>query len=261
MRTVKKVLLIVFVLLLVLIAALGIWQRDNINSFINSLKYSEEEISQKLDDNNKKMDDIVETTKYIDVKKGGLTAEEEKAVTSGEITEEDAVKIMRGQTSLEEIKSQKQENSDNKSVTANPPKTENEQAPASQKPVEEPPKEATKEEVMTDEVSNIVAELYVIKANFIAQLESIGQQMYNEYIATHYDPTKIMSIVDKYLPTVSQLEAQCDSTINGLLSQLEAALKKGDGDLGLVNEIRQYYYKEKSLKKSYYLNLIYENSK
>ena len=34
---------------------------------------------------------------------------------------------------------------------------------------------------MTDEVSNIVAELYVIKADFISRLEEIGEQMYYEY--------------------------------------------------------------------------------
>ena len=256
MKTFKRIVLIVFSILLVIIVALGIWQRDNIKSFVNFLKYSEEEISQKIDDNNKKMDDIVETTEYIDVKKGGFTPEEEKALTSGEISEEEAIKIMRGQTSLEEIKTQNQEKDESKPALEKMPDKKSEQAPPESKPVEEP-----EEKNMTDEASNIVAELYVVKANFISQLENTGQQMYNEYIATHYDPTKIMSIVDKYLPVVSQLEAECDATINNLLSELKTALENGGGDLSLINEIRQYYYKEKSLKKSYYMNLIYANSK
>ena len=255
MKTFKKIILIIFIILLVIIAALGIWQRDNIKSFVNFLKYSEEEISQKIDDNNKKMDDIVETTKYIDVKTGGFTPEEEKALTSGEISEEEAIKIMRGQTSLEEIKEQKQKE-DSKPASKEIPDKKSEQTPTVSGKTEKP-----KEKDMTDEASDIVAELYVVKANFISRLEGIGQQMYNEYIATYYDPTKIMPIVDKYLPVVSQLEAECDATINSLLSKLKTALEKGGGDLSLINQIRKYYYKEKSLKKSQYMNLIYENSK
>ena len=254
MKTFKRIILIIFIILLVIVAALGIWQRDNIKSFVNFLKYSEEEISQKIEDNNKKMDDIVETTKYIDVKKGGFTPEEEKALTSGEISEEEAIKIMRGQTSLEEIKAQKQENS--KPAPKEKTDKAGEQAPPVSDTAEKP-----KEKNMTDEASDIVAELYVVKANFISQLEGMGQQMYDEYVATYYDPTKIMSIVDKYLPIVSQLESECDATINGLLSELKTALEKGGGDLALVNQIKQYYYKEKSLKKSHYMNLIYANSK
>lgn len=262
MKTVKKVILILFIVLIVVIAALGIWQRENINSFINSVRYSKDEISGKIDDNNKKMNTIVETTEYIDVRSGGLTAEEEKALADGEISQEDAIKIIRGQTSLEEIRAKKAEASavQQAEQTEKPKPVEKEEQVSSQPSGAQTQKEPTKEEVMTDEVSNIVAELYVVKANFLSQLESTGQQMYNEYIATHYDRTKITSIVDNYLPVVASLESECDTTINGLLSQLETSLKKGGGDLGLVNEIRQYYYKEKSLKKSYYLNLIYENS-
>ena len=111
------------------------------------------------------------------------------------------------------------------------------------------------------ETQEELADRSELSKGFISQLENTGQQMYNEYIATHYDPTKIMSIVDKYLPVVSQLEAECDATINNLLSELKTALENGGGDLSLINEIRQYYYKEKSLKKSYYMNLIYANSK
>jgi len=282
MKTAKRTILIVFLVLLIILVAVGIWQKDNIKSFINSVRYTETEISKKLEDNAQKMDDIVEKTDYIDVRKGGLTPDEEAAVANGEITKEEAVDIVRGKTTLEKIREEKANSSEkpnstdnpsdektNKPTDKNPDKTTDkpsdknpdkttdktteknpdkttdkttdknpdkttDKVPA-EKPKEEPPKEEKPQDGMTDEVSNIVAELYVVKSDFISRLESLGAAMYYEYAeVTNYDRSMVDAIINKNLPAVASLERECDTKINSLLKDLEAALKRGGGDLSLL---------------------------
>lgn len=265
MKTVKKVVLIVLLILLILVVAVGIWQKDNIKSFINSIIYSDQEIAQKLEENAKKMDKIIEETEYIDIRTGGFTDEEEAAIASGEITKEEAKKILKGKTTLEELREKKKptESDDKKkpdsqnSETTSTKPTEPEKNDSSKEPADKEPEKPPQEDKMTKEVSDIVAELYVIQADFINKLETIGQQMYYEYTEiTNYDRSQISSIIDKNLPTVGKLERECDTKINNLLTKLEEALKDGGGDLSLVDEIRNYYYEEKSLKKTYYFDQI-----
>jgi len=264
MKTSKRIILIVLLVLIIALIAVGIWQRDNIKSFINSIRYSTEKIEQKMEANKKKMEKLIDDND-LEVRKGGLTEEETAALTSGEITQEEAKKILRGKTTLEKLRGKKkaEASADKKdeevqnSETANPKPPEPEKTETSKESVNKEPEKPPKEDKMTREVSDIVAELYVVQADFISQLEAIGQQMYAEYIGeNNYNRENIPNIIEKNLPTVGKLERECDAKINTLLAELETALKDGGGDLSLVDEIRNYYYEEKSLKKTYYFDQI-----
>ena len=257
MKTVRRIILIVFLIAVIAIAAVGIWQRDNIVSFVNSLRYSETEISDKRVSNEQKMQEITETTDYIDVR-GGLTSEEEQALASGEITSDDAIKLVRGQTTLEELRTMKAtpDTQDTAAQTQSPsaseklPGQDNAQPPKASEESRKP----TKQEIMTEKVSNIVAELYVVKSDFISQLHAAGMRAHDQFVAQGKNYKELPSLIEIYIPVAGDLEKNCDTKVNELLKQLEEALTEGGGDLSLVNEIRQYYYEEKSLTKTYYLN-------
>ena len=257
MKTVRRIILIVFLIAVIAIAAVGIWQRDNIVSFVNSLRYSETEISDKRVSNEQKMQEITETTDYIDVR-GGLTSEEEQALASGEITSDDAIKLVRGQTTLEELRAMKAtpDTQDTAAQTQSPsaseklPGQDNAQPPKASEESRKP----TKQEIMTEKVSNIVAELYVVKSDFISQLHAAGMRAHDQFVAQGKNYKELPSLIEIYIPVAGDLEKNCDTKVNELLKQLEEALTEGGGDLSLVNEIRQYYYEEKSLTKTYYLN-------
>ena len=107
-----------------------------------------------------------------------------------------------------------------------------------------------------DRVSQLVAELYVVQADFMNRLEAIGDSAYADYKATHYDRSQVMTIVDSYTATVGALESECDKKVNSLIKELNAELDKIGGDKTLAKDIQKYYYTEKSLKKSYYLDRL-----
>ncbi len=260
-KTLKIILFSLLAVIVIVVAALCIrfsdalrlvtW--DNIVSLVNSQRYSKDELKTQLDDNKKKMETIAKESPHINIR-GDLTEEESTALKEGKITKDDAVGIVKGDTTLDEILSGKDGQSsqgDN-----NPSGSQGqEDKPTVNKPQEgEASDPAATDQPEQDRVSEIVAELYVVQADFISRLEAVGDSAYADYKAIHYDRSQITSIVDSYTGTVANMEAECDATVRALLAELEAELNKVGGDLGLVSEIRQFYYKEKSLKKSYYLN-------
>jgi len=123
-------------------------------------------------------------------------------------------------------------------------------------PTNKPPAEDKKPEPSKDRASEIIAELYVIQADFISRIEAIGDKAYADYEDINYKRDQIPAIVNSYSAEVSALERECDGKVRTLLQELEAELTKVNGDLSVVKEIQTYYYKEKSLKKSYYLNRL-----
>lgn len=259
----KKIILIILALLIVFLAVLGVWQRNNIKAFINSLRYSENEISEKLENNNQKLKKIVDETEYINIR-GALTEEEEKALASGEITSEDAMRLVKGDVTLEELRSSESASAPAEAQNTVPPENSVSGAPEKapdalpqQSDGDAQPKPKTDAEIMQEEVSQIVAEMYVLKSDFVNQLEALSNQAISDYEEGGENKSQVNAIVESYLPAAGSLETACDQKMNALLARLEESLKKGGGDLGLVNEVRQFYYNEKSLKKSYYLNKIY----
>lgn len=263
---------------------------DNIVSFVNSHRYSTKDLETKLDDNKVKMEKIAEESPHINIR-GDLTDEERAAFSQGLITKEEAAQIIKGDTTMEEILASREETGDanappsdtgkeqETSSKADPPKTDNPPK------VTEPPKtDAPKDDGKTnssdttpkpdstdaesskepdppeerDRVSEIIAELYVVQADFISRLEALGDTAYADYKAIHYDRSQIMNIINSYTGTVTAMESECDATVNALLSELTSELNKVGGDQSIVKEIRKFYYEEKSLKKSYYLNKMYD---
>ena len=265
-RLIGMILLVILLVVLIAVIAIGIrfkntvgvalnW--DNIVSFVNSRRLDSEDIKTKMEHNENKMKKIADDSPHINIR-GDFTPEEKQAFSEGKITREDAVGIIQGETTLDDVLAGKPE-----APPGNEPaKTD---IPEKEQPVNTEPAD-TKDpaetndtpDVPKDRASEIVAELYVIQAEFISQLEAIGDLAYADYKATRYDRTKVVSIVDSYMGTASALEAECDNKVNTMLKELKAELEKAGGDQSIVKEIRNFYYNEKSLKKSYYLNKMYD---
>ena len=228
---------------------------DNIVSFVNSQRYSTKQLEDKMASNKAKMDKIAEDDPNINIR-GDLTEEESKALSEGKITKEEAVSIVKGDTTLEKVLASKENSTPKDEKDPQKPETNNGKEDKPKEPEATKPKEDThpKDESPKDRVSEIIAELYVVQADFIAQLEAVGDQAYADYKAIRYKRDQIPAIVDSYTGTVSVMERQCDEKVASLLKELEAELIKVNGDLNTVKEIKKYYYNEKSLKKSYYLN-------
>lgn len=91
----KKVLLIVLALLFIGIAALGVWQRENIAALCVALKYrSAEEIAVKEKENEQKTKELL--TSLTDLPMRELSEEERAELESGKLSEEEAKNIVKG---------------------------------------------------------------------------------------------------------------------------------------------------------------------
>lgn len=303
-RRIGKKMKIFLIILLVLFLVIGFlcvryWHivkmlvnKENIDAYFNSKKYTTEEIEGQMKENKIKMEQLAEESPLIQIR-GELTEEEVEALKNGEITQEEAKSLVKGDITLEEIRenkvaaetqqepdSPKEEVSDKKpeaeekkpssskestktptdkksTDTSSPKPSDEKKDTTSTKPASSSkPAASTKPAEPEDKVSEIVSELYVIQADFMNRLEAVGNQAYADYKATSYDRSQVMPIVDSYTATVGAMEAECDGKVNGLLKELDAELKKTGEDRSMVKEIRNYYYKEKSLKKSYYLDML-----
>lgn len=312
-RRIGKKTKVFLIILLVLLLAIGflcvrywhvikiIANKENIDAYVNSKKYTTEEIKGQMEENKIKMEKIAEESPLIQIR-GELTEEEVEALKNGEITQEEAKSLVKGEITLEEIRENKatgetqQDSESTKEETSNKKTETEEKKPASSKessktstdkkasdtsssksnsgdkaskPSAEKkdttsgkpsssskPAASDKPAEPEDKVSEIVSELYVIQADFMNRLEAVGNQAYADYKATSYDRSQVMTIVDSYTATVGAMEAECDGKVNGLLKELDAELKKNGEDRSMVKEIRNYYYKEKSLKKSYYMDQL-----
>lgn len=252
-RIILWILAVILAIVIIIVAVLrivfpGVWRIitwDNITAAWNSWWYSSEDIERQMLENKKKMEKLAEEDPLIEIR-GELTEEEVLALKNGEITQEEAASIVKGDITLEQIRENKKKQDEGSEDT---------------EPVDEPSSEETPPQTPTnpeanDKVSQIVSELYVIQADFITRLEAIGDQAYADYKATHYDRSKVMAIVDSYTATVGEMEAECDKKVNSLVKELKSELAKVGRDDSLAREIQNYYYTEKSLKKSYYLNKL-----
>ncbi len=254
-KKLRKTILGIVIILLVVITAICIRFRnvvrmvvnwDNIMAYVNSQRYSKEDLEKQMADNKAKMEKIAKENPLVDIR-GELTEEEKTALANGEITKEQAKKIVKGHTTLKEIReNKKKENESKKDESSNPQNT-------TPKPDADKGKPTTE---LNGRVSEIVSELYVIQADFISRLEAIGDSAYADYKATNYDRSKVMSIVDSYTGTVGAMESECDKKVNSLIKELNVELEKAGEDKTLAKDIQKYYYTEKSLKKSYYLDRL-----
>lgn len=98
----KKIFLVVLVFILSSATALAVWQWDNIVAVVDGIRYDDEQIAQKAATSAQKVDQYFEDNQLNKVTP--MTPEQEEALQNGEITSEDAVRIMTGQLTLEEAK-------------------------------------------------------------------------------------------------------------------------------------------------------------
>lgn len=215
-----KIFLIILAAFILVAGTVTVWQWDNITAVVYFMKYSKDDLETLEKDNKQKLDDTAAT---LDIIPRELTEEEQKALADGIISEEDAVEISLGTSTLKD----KLENSTDKTS------------------------------VKKDRLSELVARLYVLKSTFISKLDGLAGQAAAEYKNTpnsQKNASWTSSKISKYMGLATELEAECDVQVEEIISELKDELKKQGKDNSLINTIRSTYDNEKQIKKAYYLN-------
>lgn len=226
----KRVVLVTLCVVLIAVAAVTVWQWNNIKAlYYFAAVGSSEEIAKEIDKNKKDREQIV--SEYIEGTVRDFTEEEEKKIVSGEISVEEATEIIR-QEFKESVKP-------SQTTTAS---------------------QNTKAEIDEFIAENII-QLYSYKAYYLGQLGQIEKSAISDYKAlSPKDRTLVskQSIVDKYIGTANALLVDCDAKVNTITDKLEKKLSQNKMDTSIVGKIKSSYEEEKALKKAYYMSLIKE---
>ncbi len=272
MKKFRIILLIILVTIICAVTALGIWQWQNIRAVVDGIRYDEHQLEEKAQQSEKSVTDYLENNNIGTIRP--LTEEEAAAVTSGEISEQDAVKISTGKLTLEQARenkiqkdreAQKKEEQQDTQESANKPAqkpAENKEQKPEQKPAqEEKPSESEEqspEEVDYDAlISEKVAELYIVKANFYAEFNSAWatqKALFLQLPKSERTRAKKASIVKSYMAEGMAMEKRYDAQVDVIIAELKHLLTDAGRDTELADSIRDAYNQEKKAKKAQLIN-------
>lgn len=230
----KWIWLAVVLIVVMLLGSVAIKHRNSIEALIDSFRYSQEEVEEKLGENKEQLQEYIDKNKDITVR--DLTEEESEALSKGDLTEEEAVKVLTGQ------------------------ETEKNQ-PANE--IESKPIEPAPEEKMTSTVvSEAIAKLYIQKSIYLGKLDSIESQVRQDYInlvrgsgmSDEGKRAAKQQFLKSNISIVAAWETECDNVVYGILDEIKTALKESNEDQSIVKKLEEAYLNEKRLKKSYFIN-------
>lgn len=244
----KKVLAALLAILL-LIVGLVAWQRNNIAALLSFARFSQEELEEKIAENDQKIKDAVE--KLPDVTIRDITEEEKQGLRDGTLAQEELVESLikpvdkpapEPQQKPEEpvVQQPQQENPD---VVPQP---------------EPKPEEQVKAEY-EKKLSAVLAKVYVLREEFLLKLDSLQADALAEYRALseeYRSVSKLTGLVGKYMSIGLDLEKQCDQKMDEILIELEELIKENNGDPSLPQTVFDTYVEEKSLKKALYMEKL-----
>ena len=263
MKKRTKITLIILAILIVGISAVVWWQYGNIKAIYYGLKYSSEDIDSRMAHTHDDVKKYLESNPQYKVRPTEPVEEElhkEEMLTDSELTD-----IIMGETSVEEVFGTQIELNEEKKLTI----TETGQLldkDSAEKLKAEAKTEDKNENLEKDskvdnsqKISEYVAQLYVLKSNFVSRLEGLYNQAISDYKAMTPEQRKANGktvIANKYYSSAASMEAECDSKVSSILSELKTLLSEQGSDMTLVDRIKMSYYEEKSLKKAYYVNKL-----
>lgn len=247
MKRRTKIVCVLFLTVILGIGALTVWQWNNICAAFSFVRFSQEELEDKINENDQKIKDAVGTVPEVAIR--DITQEEKDALRDGTLTQEELI---------ENLVKPKQESKP-------PDKPKEESKPSdSPKPEEKPeqlPNQSAQEELTEQrdyekELASIIAEVYVLREEFLIKLDNLMAEAKAKYLSMPSEQrttANLMSLASGYLSQGQVLEKECDAKIDEILDRLETLLKENNGDMSIPQTVYDTYVNEKSLKKAWYM--------
>lgn len=248
----KKILCGVLLVAVVGVGALAVWQRNNIRAALSFVRFSQEELEEKLAANDQGIKDAVDANPSVTIR--DITEEERAALRDGTLTREELVQSL----------TQKPENKPEPEQSQKPEQTKPEQTPpehkpeASTQPEPEVPAEPEQSEG-EQKINALIAQVYVLREDFLIQLDDLMKQAKADYLALppeERSKSKLLKMVSSYMSKGLALEKECDAEIEAIATELDQIVREYGGDLSLPQTVYDTYIEEKSLKKAWYMNEV-----
>jgi len=250
----------VLAVLLALLAVLALWQRNNLKAVLDFASHSQEELEEKLQQNDQQIKDTVDALEEVTVR--DLTDEERQGLRDGTLSPEEITNRLVGWTPDPLPPEQ----------TEIPPASSasSEQPPASSFSGEAsgsvssgsassgyPPTEDNRYYEYQQKLSALIARVYVLREEYLIALDDLQAEAIEDYrslSASQKKGSKLANFISKYLSRGTQLEKDCDRKMDAVVQEMEAVIKEYGGDMSLVDTVVTTYANEKSLKKAWYMS-------
>lgn len=287
-KMVKRRWVIVAVVILVLIVVLGVlylMQQDNLKAAANARRYTQDQLLEKKEANRQAVEKALEK-QYPDLHVRDLTDQERAALRDGTLSREEIISALLG------LDEQGHESSGTHTEPPSPTQDSTSKTPAptedptpsqttaptvgpnpapSAAPTETPlpmetplptetaipePEPPPPPDPYSEELASIVAEVYVMREEYIALLDGMMARAKAEYSVkpeserTH---SKLVKWAAGYVTEAAGLEKECDARMDAVLAEVKALAEKYGEDTGIVDTLAGFYAEEKSIQKSLYI--------
>lgn len=226
MRTTTKIILAVFLILVLALGAVCLWQWNNLMAVKTSLSHSRDDLATMMTTTYQTIEDATEDLQGVSVR--DLTDEERQELRAGELRREELIDRMTAQPDA--------------------PQTEKTQDSAG----------SEQEDPDQKQLSEYLAEIYLMRDDYTAWLEAKYNEAIDAYNALPEEERTTeakYSIGMQYMKQALAKEDECDAAMAQMEQNISALLAKMGRDDSLVKEIQKAYEQEKELQKAYYLGL------
>lgn len=259
----KKVVCVVLAGVLLCAGGLTAWQWNNISAVFSAARFSQEELEEKLAENDQAIKDAINNVPEVSIRE--VTEEERAALREGTLTQEELVQslIQKPESTPKpqpeqppKPQTQPQSKPEQKPQPQTPDQSAQQPAPepaASTQPEPEPEPQPSEYE---QQVNAIIAEVFVLREEFLIKLDNLQAAAIADYRGLPEDQrnaTALMSLASSYIAKGLDMEKQCDARIETIVVKLENLLKENNGDLSIAQTVYDTYVQEKSLKKAWYM--------
>ena len=231
----KKIFLWILIAFVVASLALAWCFKDTIKVVISGVTETPEQLQEKKENLDNKQKEALEQAGINNIRPLDETEKEE--LDKGNITKEEAIEIITGKATLDDIKQNKENEQ-----TGQPKQPANESTPV--------------DNSVNEKVAQLIGEIYVLEANFTSQLAGLEAWAINEYesVSKAEKPAKKKELAAIGFPKLAALEKECDGKVNAILSELAEVLKSSGQSVALVDQIRNAYEEKKIVTKSHYIS-------
>lgn len=239
----RRVVLIVLTMVIAVLATAAIWQKNNLQALISYVSNSQEELEEKIQENDQVIKDAVNAAPDIAIR--DITEEERQALRDGALTSEEL------EDRLTSDDAQRPVTPPEGSAPPKEPASEEEDQPAGE--------ESAKPETGTyqKQLNVLVARVYVLREEYLIALDNLQGEAAAAYKAipeSQRRGQKLADFVSAYLAKGTALEKECDRKMDTIVQALESLIRENNGDLSLVDTVISTYANEKSLKKAWYMS-------